>query len=256
MATRRFVRATSIALLPKAVRSLGSAPASTSTLAHASLFERAARQSGVSPFCPAASTPSCLVVGNAEAPHLARRVTPHLGGGPRRPAEELPPHACEWLRRRSRVQPVQAAGGQMGGVLKQGEAACSTRRGAARGAAAAGASPRRLVEHGETPRLWGGLRRAPEATARSEAAQATLRGAWERPGPSDGPGRRVGRCRQTGWTALSAGCPAAEHRLVQHLRVEKAEPPQLWGGLSRAAEAAAGAPKRRRACSGCSVAAA
>ena len=84
--------------------------------------------------------------------------TPHLGGGLRRPAEELPPHACEWLRRRSRVQPVEAAGGQMGGVLKQGEAACSTRQGAARGAAAAGASPRRLVADGETPRLWGGLR--------------------------------------------------------------------------------------------------
>ena len=46
----------------------------------------------------------------------------------------------------------------------------------------------------ESPRLWDGPRRAPGATASFEAAQAALRGAWE---PSDGPGRQMGRSRQT-----------------------------------------------------------
>ena len=50
----------------------------------------------------------------------------------------------------------------------------------------------------ENPQLWGGLRRAPEATASFQDAPAALRGAKERPGPSDGPGRQMGRCRQTG----------------------------------------------------------
>mmetsp|Transcript_22436 Transcript_22436/g.53746 ORF Transcript_22436/g.53746 Transcript_22436/m.53746 type:complete len:228 (-) Transcript_22436:349-1032(-) len=56
MATRLLSRAMSSALLPSAQTAVGSAPASSSALAACSLFARAARQSGVSPFCPPALT--------------------------------------------------------------------------------------------------------------------------------------------------------------------------------------------------------
>lgn len=51
-----LILAMSRALLPYAVTCFGSAPPSTSAFAHTSSFVRAARHSGVRPFCPAAST--------------------------------------------------------------------------------------------------------------------------------------------------------------------------------------------------------
>mmetsp|Transcript_58614 Transcript_58614/g.134478 ORF Transcript_58614/g.134478 Transcript_58614/m.134478 type:complete len:253 (+) Transcript_58614:490-1248(+) len=59
MAARLLVFAMSSALLPNAVTTFGSAPASMRALAHATLFERAARHSGVSPFRPSTSTLRC-----------------------------------------------------------------------------------------------------------------------------------------------------------------------------------------------------
>jgi hypothetical protein len=50
----------------------------------------------------------------------------------------------------------------------------------------------------ENPQRWGGLGRAPEATASLQAAKAALRGAEKRPEPSDGPGRLMGRWPQAG----------------------------------------------------------
>ena len=61
----------------------------------------------------------------------------------------------------------------------------------------------------EDPRLWGGLRRAAEATASFQAAQAALRGAYERSEPLDSPGRQVGRCPQTGWRPFSTSWASA-----------------------------------------------
>ena len=60
---------------------------------------------------------------------------------------------------------------------------------------------------GGDPRLWSGPRRAAGATASLRAAQAALWGAEKRPGPSDGPGRRMWRCRQAGWTGISSPLP-------------------------------------------------
>ena len=50
-----------------------------------------------------------------------------------------------------------------------------------------------------------GRRRAPEAAASLQAAEAALRGAQERPEPWDGPGRPRGRRPQAGRTAVSTG---------------------------------------------------
>ena len=50
----------------------------------------------------------------------------------------------------------------------------------------------------ETRQLWGGLRRAPAATASFQAAAAALWHLWRRPEPSEPPGGLVGRCPPTG----------------------------------------------------------
>ena len=60
----------------------------------------------------------------------------------------------------------------------------------------------------ESPLLWGGLRRAPAGAASPPPAQAALRAVWERPGPSDAPGRPTGRCPQTGWRPYFHQCAA------------------------------------------------
>ena len=60
------------------------------------------------------------------------------------------------------------------------------------------------VERRELLKLWGGRRRAAQATAGFRGAQAALRGAEEQPKPEDPPGARMGRGRQTGQTAISS----------------------------------------------------
>ena len=77
--------------------------------------------------------------------------------------------------------------------------------------------------------LCGGPRRAVRAAASFHAAQAALRGAQARPGPSDGPGRPRGRRPQTGMDGLYSlpdgrFSPAAALRLRQfalYLRQER-----------------------------------
>ena len=50
----------------------------------------------------------------------------------------------------------------------------------------------------ENPQLWGGLRRAAEATASFQMTGAVLRSVQERPEPSVAPGGCTGRCPPTG----------------------------------------------------------
>ena len=59
---------------------------------------------------------------------------------------------------------------------------------------------------GAASTLGAGLSGADEATPRLRAAEAALRSAWERPGPSDGPRRPTGRCPRTGWRAFDSRC--------------------------------------------------
>ena len=56
------------------------------------------------------------------------------------------------------------------------------------------------------PQLWGGPRRAAEATPSLQAAQAARRGARGRPEPSEAPTGSCGRCRHTARRRLSASC--------------------------------------------------
>ena len=119
----------------------------------------------------------------------------------------------------------------------------------------------------QNPQPWASRRRAPEAMASLQAAHAALWGAQERPEPSDGPGRPMGRSRQTGWRPFSTSCETASYlaheaasscpKSAQHASSPtaearsakvsgepgdwrwKGENPQLWGGLSRAPAATA-----------------
>ena len=72
--------------------------------------------------------------------------------------------------------------------------------GAPRAVHAAPRPGRGMREH---PQLWGGRSRATEATASRTATQAALPLAQERPAPSHGPGRPMGRCPQARRTTLA-----------------------------------------------------
>ena len=86
--------------------------------------------------------------------------------------------------------------------------------------------PRRSCQLKADPRpLWGGRRRAAEATASLRDAQAALWGAWQRPEPADGPGRQMGRCPHTGQTALSTSRRAAH--LGENGRLAPADAPAV-----------------------------
>ena len=160
-------------------------------------------------------------------------------------------------------------GGDGGGMQR----ACP-RRGAARGATRRSGAPSRArarVWRGgrlgpgdwwlkvKSPHLWGGLRRAPEATARFRAARAALWGECERPEPSDGPGRQMGRCPQTVWTAFSTSCgarappptparrarsPAAEGGRCRRDRARSGELDERTGGMAAAVQRREVCPRR------------